>query len=209
MCEQKDNSKTDPCVLTSKLDQDLKRKGVHSFVIFFFTTWILPIDTTDHILDCVYSRKHPLPGCLSWSLWACRYLAMHQPKPEFLPQWWNWIPCSNFAKTCLPGACRWMPGRGDNGKQDVKTFISRVRTKLTSPHASLTTATGSLLRVAAMLNFLTCVLFSMALAMSFSVGIGMFWKKATKTHWQWSKYTHTPAYTVLQQWPTLTTEKQL
>lgn len=39
----------------------------------------------------------------------------------------------------------------------------------------LTTATGSLLRVAAMLNFLTCVFFSIALAMSFSVGIGMFW----------------------------------
>lgn len=36
---------------------------------------------------------------------------------------------------------------------------------------------GSLLRVAARLNFLTCVFFSMALAMSFSVGIGMFWKK--------------------------------
>lgn len=39
----------------------------------------------------------------------------------------------------------------------------------------LTTATGSLLRVAAMLNFFTCVFFSMAFAMSFSVGIGMFW----------------------------------
>lgn len=38
----------------------------------------------------------------------------------------------------------------------------------------LTTATGSLLRVAAMLNFFTCVFFSMAFAMSFSVGIGMF-----------------------------------
>lgn len=41
---------------------------------------------------------------------------------------------------------------------------------------SLTTATGSLLRVAAMLNFFTCVFFSMALAMSFRVGIGMFCK---------------------------------
>ncbi len=40
----------------------------------------------------------------------------------------------------------------------------------------LTTAIGSLLRVAARLNFLTCVFFSMALAKSFRVGIGMFWK---------------------------------
>lgn len=38
----------------------------------------------------------------------------------------------------------------------------------------LTTATGSLLRVAARLKFFTCVLVSRAFANSFSVGIGMF-----------------------------------
>lgn len=48
----------------------------------------------------------------------------------------------------------------------------------------LTTAIGSLLRVAARLNFLTCVFFSMALAKSFRVGMGMFWKtKKTCCHW--------------------------
>lgn len=44
----------------------------------------------------------------------------------------------------------------------------------------LTTAIGSLLRVAARLNFLTCVFFSKALAKSFSVGIGMFWNTNDK-----------------------------
>ena len=42
---------------------------------------------------------------------------------------------------------------------------------------SLTTAMGSLLRVAARLNFLTCVLRSIALANSFRVGIGTFCKE--------------------------------
>ena len=45
---------------------------------------------------------------------------------------------------------------------------------------SLTTAMGSLLRVAARLNFLTWVLCSMALANSFRVGMGTFWKKGRK-----------------------------
>ena len=39
---------------------------------------------------------------------------------------------------------------------------------------------GSLLRVAARLNFLTWVLCSMALAKSFRVGIGTFWKQEEK-----------------------------
>lgn len=51
----------------------------------------------------------------------------------------------------------------------------------------LTTAIGSLLRDAARLNFLTCVFFSIALAKSFSVGIGMFWKAMQHSHWSIDK----------------------
>lgn len=55
----------------------------------------------------------------------------------------------------------------------LKTFVFNVY--LNQKASRLTTATGSLLRVAAMLNFFTCVFFSIAFAMSFSVGIGIFW----------------------------------
>lgn len=45
------------------------------------------------------------------------------------------------------------------------------------PGVVLTRATGSLLRVAARLNFVTCVLVSNAFAKSFRVGMGMFYNR--------------------------------
>lgn len=59
-------------------------------------------------------------------------------------------------------------------RKDQLSVVDRSHQTLSPLH--LTTAIGSLLRVAARLNFLTCVFFSMALAKSFNVGIGMFWK---------------------------------
>lgn len=120
----------------------------------------------------IQTSPRALPGCLSWCPWECRCLAVHQPKPELLHQWWSWIPSSNSATCCWPAACHWRPGiRHAEAGYRRRSFLQwLVQTPL-----CLTTATGSLLRVAAMLNFFTCVFFSMAFAMSFSVGIGMFW----------------------------------
>lgn len=64
----------------------------------------------------------------------------------------------------------------------LKTLVFNVY--LNQKSSRLTTATGSLLRVAAMLNFFTCVFFSIAFAMSFSVGIGIFWGGETGSNFQ-------------------------
>lgn len=66
-------------------------------------------------------------------------------------------------------------GRSERGGGNAAATCAGMEQAAAQPW-SLTTATGSLLRVAAMLNFFTCVFFSMALAMSFRVGIGMFCK---------------------------------
>lgn len=102
----------------------------HKFAVFTYTdpkwqdmseVWSLwPFQ----ILLCVcahVSQNISLPGCLSWSLWACHCLATHRPKPAPLSRWWSWTPCSNFEVSCSTAACHWTPGRGMR-KLDVKNI---------------------------------------------------------------------------------------